>query len=114
MGTVYKPEEIEALARVAHERTMFPHMHGARISNAAASLGQTLRQATRDSGVDVLSFGGTKNGLMGAEAVLFLNKRLSEDFLYVRKQGMQLASKMRFLAVKLETLLTNNFCLHNV
>jgi len=113
MGTVYKPEEIEALARFAHERKMFLHMDGARISNAAASLGQTLRQATRDSGVDVLSFGGTKNGLMGAEAVLFLNKRLSEDFLYVRKQGMQLASKMRFLAVQLETLLTNNLWLHN-
>ena len=110
---MYKPEEIEALARFAHERKMFLHMDGARISNAAASLGQTLRQATRDSGVDVLSFGGTKNGLMGAEAVLFLNKRLSEDFLYVRKQGMQLASKMRFLAVQLETLLTNNLWLHN-
>jgi threonine aldolase len=88
-------------------------MDGARISNAAASVGQTLRQATRDLGVDVLSFGGTKNGLMGAEAVLFLNKRLSEDFLYVRKQGMQLASKMRFLAVQLETLLTNNLWLDN-
>src|SRR5712692_7012237 len=113
MGTVYRPEEIQALARFAHEREMFLHMDGARISNAAAGLGQTLRQATRDLGVDVLSFGGTKNGLMGAEAVLFLNKRLSEDFLYVRKQGMQLASKMRFLAVQLETLLTNNLWLDN-
>src|SRR5207245_8238093 len=111
--TGYKPEEIEARARFAHERNMFLHMDGARISNAAASLGQTLRQATRDLGVDVLSFGGTKNRLMSAEAVLFLNKRLSEDFLYVRKQGMQLASKMRFLAVQLETLLTNNLWLHN-
>src|SRR5713101_3663843 len=113
MGTVYRPEEIQALASFAHEREMFVHTDGARISNAAASLGQTLRQATRDLGVDVLSFGGTKNGLMGGEAVLFLNKRLSEDFLYVRKQGMQLASKMRYLAVQLETLLTNNLWLHN-
>src|SRR5437660_1155953 len=118
MGTVYKPEEIEALARFAHERKMFLHMDGARISNAAASLGQTLRQATRDSGVDVLSFGGTKNGLMGAEAIVFFNENLAEskagqDFLYLRKQGMQLASKMRFIAAQMETLLTNDLWLTN-
>src|SRR5690348_17850283 len=81
MGTVYQPQEIQALAQFAHERTMFLHMDGARIANAAASLGQTLRQATRDLGVDVLSFGGTKNGIMGGEAVLFFNRILSTDFL---------------------------------
>src|SRR5713226_229893 len=108
MGTVYKPEEIEALARFAHERNMFLHMDGARISNAAASLGQTLRQATRDLGVDVLSFGGTKNGILGGEAVVFFDRQLSTDFLYRRKQGMQLASKMRFIAVQFEALLTND------
>ena len=99
MGTVYKPEEIQALAHFAHEHEMFLHMDGARIANAAVSLGQTLRQATRDLGVDVLSFGGTKNGIMGGEAVVFFHPALSSDFLYLRKQGMQLASKMRFIAV---------------
>src|SRR5712671_5151721 len=108
MGTVYQPEEIKALAQFAHEREMFLHMDGARISNAAASLGQTLRQATRDLGVDVLSFGGTKNGIMGGEAVVFFKRELSPDFLYLRKQGMQLASKMRFIAAQFEALLTNN------
>jgi threonine aldolase len=107
MGTVYKPEEIQELARFAHDREMFLHMDGARIANAAASLGQTLRQATRDLGVDVLSFGGTKNGIMGGEAVVFFNRKLSTDFLYLRKQGMQLASKMRFIAVQFEALLSN-------
>jgi len=108
MGTVYQPDEIKALAQFAHEREMFLHMDGARISNAAASLGQTLRQATRDLGVDVLSFGGTKNGIMGGEAVVFFKRELSPDFLYLRKQGMQLASKMRFIAAQFEALLTNN------
>jgi threonine aldolase len=108
MGTVYQPEEIQALAQFAHERSMFLHMDGARIANAAVSLGQTLRQATRDLGVDVLSFGGTKNGIMGGEAVVFFNRALSSDFLYLRKQGMQLASKMRFIAVQFEALLTDD------
>ncbi len=108
MGTVYQPEEIQALARFAHEHEMFLHMDGARIANAAASLGQTLRQATRDLGVDVLSFGGTKNGIMGGEAVVFFNRAFSSDFLYLRKQGMQLASKMRFIAAQFEALLTND------
>ena len=113
MGTVYKPAEIEALARFAHERKMFLHMDGARISNATAALGQTLRQATRDLGVDVLSFGGTKNGLMGVEAVVFFRPELAQDFLFVRKQGMQLASKMRYMAVQMEALLTNDLWKRN-
>src|SRR5271166_134373 len=89
MATVYQPEEIQALARFAHEQgdqkdqgedhKMFLHMDGARIANAAASLGQTLRQATRDLGVDVLSFGGTKNGIMGGEAVVFFNQGLKNQ-----------------------------------
>lgn len=108
MGTVYQPGEIRALADFAHERGMFLHMDGARIANAAVSLGQTLRQATRDLGVDVLSFGGTKNGIMGGEAVVFFNSELGSDFLFLRKQGMQLASKMRFIAVQFEALLTND------
>jgi threonine aldolase len=108
MGTVYQPDEVRALAKFAHEREMFLHMDGARIANAAAALGQTLREATRDLGVDVLSFGGTKNGIMGGEAVVFFTPGLSKDFLYLRKQGMQLASKMRFIAVQFEVLLTND------
>jgi threonine aldolase len=108
MGTVYRPEEIRALAHFAHDRSMFLHMDGARIANAAVSLRQNLRQATRDLGVDVLSFGGTKNGIIGGEAVVFFNREPSHDFLYLRKQGMQLASKMRFIAVQFEALLTND------
>ena len=108
MGTVYTPREVRDLARFAHEREMFLHMDGARIANAAVSLGLTLREATRDLGVDVLSFGGTKNGAMGAEAVVFFDKKLSRDFLYLRKQGMQLASKMRFISAQLEALLSND------
>ena len=113
MGTVYKPAEIEALARFAHERKMFLHMDGARLSNAVAAQRLTLRQATGDLGVDVLSFGGTKNGLMGAEAVVFFRPELAEDFLFVRKQGMQLASKMRYLSAQMEALLTNDLWRRN-
>jgi threonine aldolase len=108
MGTVYQPEQVRDLARFAHEHEMYLHMDGARIANATASLGQTLREATRDLGVDVLSFGGTKNGIMGGEAVVFFNRSLATDFLYLRKQGMQLASKMRFIAAQFEALLTDD------
>ena len=111
VGTVYKPDEIKALARFAHQRGMFLHVDGARIANAAASMGQTLRQATRDLGVDVLSFGGTKNGALGAEAVVFFDKKLSHDFLYLRKQGMQLASKMRFISAQFDALFTGDLWL---
>jgi threonine aldolase len=113
MGTVYKAEEITALARFAHEREMFLHMDGARVANAAASLGLSLREVTRDLGVDVLSFGGTKNGAMGAEAVIFFDRKLCQDFLYLRKQGMQLASKMRFISAQFDALLTGNLWLKN-
>jgi threonine aldolase len=107
LGTVYTPREIRDLARFAHQRNMFLHMDGARIANAAVSLGLTLREATRDLGVDVLSFGGTKNGAIGAEGVVFFDKKLARDFLYLRKQGMQLASKMRFISAQLDALLSN-------
>jgi threonine aldolase len=73
----------------------------------------TLRQATRDLGVDVLSFGGTKNGLMGVEAVVFFRPELAKDFLFVRKQGMQLASKMRYMSAQMEALLTNDLWRRN-
>jgi len=113
MGTVYKAAEIDALARFAHERNMLLHMDGARISNAVAAQRLTLRQATRDLGVDVLSFGGTKNGLMGVEAVVFFRPELAADFLFVRKQGMQLASKMRYMSVQMEALLKNDLWRRN-
>ena len=113
MGTVYQRAEVVDLARFAHERDMFLHMDGARISNAVVGQGLTLRQATRDLGVDVLSFGGTKNGLMGVEAVVFFRPELAREFLFMRKQGMQLASKMRFLAVQMEALLTNDLWRRN-
>jgi threonine aldolase len=108
MGTVYRPEEIRAIANFAHERGLYLHMDGARIANAAATLGQSLRQATRDLGVDVLSFGGTKNGIMGGEAVVFFHPEQTQDFLFRRKQSMQLASKMRFISAQLGALLTND------
>ncbi len=112
-GTIYKPQEVKALARFAHKRDMVLHMDGARIANAAASLGLTLRQATRDLGVDVLSFGATKNGAMAAEAVIFFDRELCRDFLYLRKQGMQLASKMRFISAQLNALLASDLWLRN-
>ena len=114
MGTVYSPGEIKALAEFAHERKMFLHVDGARLANAVATQPSlSLRQATRDLGVDVLSFGGTKNGLMGAEAIVFFRPELAEDFLYVRKQGMQLSSKLRYMAAQMTALLTNDLWRRN-
>jgi len=113
VGTVYRPEEIRALADFAHERGMFLHVDGARISNAAAFLGMNLRQATRDLGVDVVTLGATKNGGLGAEAVIFFNPALARDFNFYRKQGMQLASKMRFLSAQFTALFKDDLWLRN-
>lgn len=110
-GTVYTRDEVRALADYAHARNMILHMDGARLSNAAAALGCSLRAITADCGVDVVTFGGTKNGLMGAEAVLFFGpeaKQRSADFKFLRKQHAQLASKMRFLAAQFEALLAGD------
>ena len=100
MGTVYTIEEIKELSDYAHSRGMLLHMDGARISNAAVYLNSTFKEFTTDAGVDLLSFGGTKNGMMTGEAVCFLTPGLSADFKYIRKQGMQLASKMRFISAQ--------------
>jgi threonine aldolase len=100
MGTVYNSGEIKFLADFAHKRGMLLHMDGARIANAAVSLGLPFREFTTDAGVDILSFGGTKNGMMYGEAVCFLKPGISNDFKYIRKQGMQLASKMRFVSAQ--------------
>jgi threonine aldolase len=111
LGTVYGVEEVRALADLAHAHDLYLHVDGARLSNAAAALGTSLRALTTDAGVDLLSFGGTKNGLLGAEAVVLLEPGLAEGFEFVRKQSMQLASKMRFLAAQFDALLTDDLWL---
>lgn len=113
LGTVYTPSEIKILADYAHQNNMYLHMDGARISNAAVSLGTGFKEFTIDAGVDVLSFGLTKNGAINAEAVIFFNKTLAENFKYYRKQGMQLGSKMRFMSVQFEALLSGNIWKEN-
>ena len=112
-GTIYTPVEIRSIAEYAHNRDWFVHMDGARIANAAASLDVSLREITVEAGVDVLSFGGTKNGMMYGEAVVFFNADLARDFKYIRKQGMQLASKMRFISAQFLALLSNDLWLRN-
>jgi threonine aldolase len=113
VGTVYTVAEIRALADLAHAHGMYLHMDGARISNAAATLGVPFRTFTRDAGVDALSFGGTKNGLMIGEAVLLFAPTLKERAMFLRKQEMQLASKMRFIAAQFSALLTDDLWLKN-
>ncbi|HRX10138.1 MAG TPA: low specificity L-threonine aldolase [Draconibacterium sp.] len=100
MGTVYEPLEIIALADLAHKNGMLLHMDGARIANAAVSLNLDFKAFTKDCGVDILSFGGTKNGMMMGEAVLFFNPELTQLTKYIRKQSMQLYSKMRFVSAQ--------------
>lgn len=112
-GTVYTPQEIKKIADFAHKNGLLLHMDGARICNAAAYLKLGLREITRDVGVDILSFGGTKNGMMFGEAVVFFNKKLSKNFIYIRKQGMQLASKMRFISAQFIAYLSDNLWLKN-
>jgi threonine aldolase len=113
LGTVYTPAEIHELADLAHGYNMLLHMDGARLSNAVVSLGLDFKSVTKDAGVDILSFGGTKNGMLFAESVIFFMKELSENFRYIRKQGMQLASKMRFITVQFEAYLSNDLWRRN-
>ena len=113
LGTVYTPAEIRALADTAHELGMVLHLDGARLANAAASLGVPLAAVTTDRGVDVLSFGGTKNGLLGAEAVVVLRPELAPGLAYARKQLGQLGSKGRFLAAQFAALLEGDLWLRN-
>jgi len=112
-GTVYTPHEIRQLADFAHDNNMLLHVDGARIANAAVALGLELREITTDVGVDVLSFGGTKNGLMFGETVIFFNQQLGKDFEYTRKQGMQLHSKMRFIAAQFSRYLQDDLWKNN-
>jgi threonine aldolase len=108
LGTVYRVAEIQAIADLVHRHQMVLHMDGARLANAAVHLGTDLRTLTADCGVDVLSFGGTKNGMMAGEAIVFFDTGLARNFKYRRKQGMQLASKMRFIAAQFQALLSND------
>jgi threonine aldolase len=113
LGTIYTQAEIHALAEHAHAHQLVLHMDGARLSNAAAALELRLGELSTEAGVDILSFGGTKNGLLGAEAVVFPKPDLAEGFEFVRKQSLQLASKMRFLAAQFEALLTDELWLRS-
>ena len=112
-GTVYTAAEIAALAEYAHGHDMLLHVDGARIANAAAALGVPLRAFVTDAGVDVLSFGGTKNGMLGGEAVVFLDPALAREARFVRKQAMQLPSKMRFIAAQFDALLADGLWLRS-
>jgi threonine aldolase len=110
LGTLYTPNDVVALADVARTHSMFVHMDGARIANAAAALGD-VRSFTIDAGVDALSFGGTKNGMMYGEAVVLINPALAARAKFLRKQAMQLPSKTRFIAVQFATMLTDDLWL---
>lgn len=113
MGRVYSRDEIRSLSAFARKNDLLFHMDGARISNAVAALNTTYREATRELGVDVLSFGGTKSGLLFGEAVVIFRPELARSFSYTRKQGMQLASKMRFVAAQFEAMLSQGIGLEN-
>jgi threonine aldolase len=111
LGTAYTPQELRAICDHAHELGLVVHLDGARLANAAAHLELPLRALSADVGVDVLSFGATKLGALGAEAVIFLREDLATDFEYLRKQTTQLASKMRFVSAQLAALFTDGLWL---
>ncbi len=113
LGTVYRPEELEAVATFAKEHSLLVHMDGARFANAVASLGCEPKEITWRRGVDVLAFGGTKNGAATGELVVFFNRDLAREFDYRAKQGAQLASKMRFIAAPWVGLLSGDVWLKN-
>lgn len=110
-GTVYRPDEISALARLAHDRGMTLHMDGARFANAVAFLGGSPAELTWRAGVDVLSFGATKGGALAAEAVVFFDPKMAGDFVYRRKKAGHLLSKMRFVSAQLDAYLTDDLWL---
>ncbi len=111
LGTTYKPDEIAAISALAHERGMRVHMDGARFANAVAGSGKSPAELTWKSGVDVLSFGATKNGALAAEAVIFFNPAEAGDFEYRRKRSGHLVSKMRYVSAQLDAMLDNGLWL---
>lgn len=113
LGTLYSIPELKAITEHAHSKGMTVHMDGARIANAAAALGTPLRDFTTDAGVDILSFGGTKNGMLYGEAIVVANPEASDGLLYLRKLNMQLASKMRFLSAQFIALLGDDLWLRS-
>ncbi|MBP5210310.1 MAG: low specificity L-threonine aldolase [Bacteroidales bacterium] len=113
MGTVYTVEEVKAISTLLHQYGMYLHMDGARLANACVSLGCTMKELTVDAGVDILSFGGTKNGMMMGEAVVSFRKELSKNLHFIRKQSAQLASKQRYLAAQYIPYLQNNLWYDN-
>ncbi|KIS27921.1 threonine aldolase [Arthrobacter sp. SPG23] len=113
LGTCYTPEEVRAIADHVHAKGMKLHMDGARLANAAAHLDVPLRTFTRDAGVDILSFGGTKNGLLFGEVVVALNPGAAQGLVYLRKMNMQLASKMRFMSAQFIALLEGDLWLRS-
>lgn len=113
MGSLYSLEEIKDLADFAHRNNMYLQVDGARIANAVVALDTSFKAMIRDTGVDLLSFGGTKNGMMMGEAIVSFNRDLSENFKYYRKQGMQLMSKMRFLSVQFTEYLKDDLWREN-
>jgi len=113
LGTLYSIDEVKALADLAHANAMYLHVDGARLANAAAALDTPLRAFTTDVGVDAVSFGGTKNGMVGGEAVVLLAPDLADGFAWIRKQSMQLASKGRFLAAQFVALLEDELWLRS-
>lgn len=100
LGTLYSLDEVKALADMAHKYNMYLHIDGARLANAAVSLGCSFKEMTSDLGVDIISFGGTKNGMIMGESCVVLNEKLNNDAKYRRKQMGQLCSKMRFVAAQ--------------
>ena len=113
LGTVYTLEEVRALADLIHRYGMYLHMDGARLANACAYLGCTMKEITVDAGVDILSFGGTKNGMMMGESVISFHPEITENLQYYRKQSAQLASKLRYLSCQFLPYLENNLWLEN-
>ncbi|MEG3880090.1 low specificity L-threonine aldolase [Microcoleus sp. herbarium7] len=112
-GTVYNPAEISQISEVVRSHNLYLHMDGARFANAVASLGCSPADITWRAGVDILSFGATKNGAMAAEAVVFFNRELAKTFPFYRKRSGHLFSKMRFLSAQLEAYITNDLWLKN-
>jgi threonine aldolase len=113
LGTIYTPEELKAVCQLAHQYNMYVLMDGARLSNACAALNLSLRETTVDCGIDILSFGGTKNGLMMGECVIIFNSPMKNEARFIRKQSNQLASKMRYLSCQFTAYLTNDLWLKN-
>jgi len=112
-GTLYSLQELKALADFAHQNNMFLHIDGARLANAASALNCSLKEMTKDISADVVSFGGTKNGLLCGEAIISFNPEITSDMRFYRKQASQLLSKMRFVSAQFEAYLQDDLYLQN-